>query len=691
MSNGSTASAREHLVSTPEQRSTASQSSASVRTNKHPANNANESQAQKSAPSPFALFALTAICALAGVIAYFCQVRQIQIGGVHVYIPLFIISYISGGWAPVREVFNALRERRLDVNLLMVLAAIGAIVIGHWGEGATLLFLFSLSGALEKYTLERTARSIEALVELRPDTALVFRDGTEVRVPLEQIALGEIVRVLPGERLGVDGVVTEGDTNIDESTITGESMPVSKRVGDDVFAGTLNHRGSILVKVERTANETMLAKIVQTVRAAQDEKPETERFIYRWQKPYVICVLLGTAAVFGVHAFYLAQSFSDAAYRAMTLLVGASPCAVVIAAPAATLAAITRAARHGVLFKGGVYLEKLADVKVVAFDKTGTITKGEPVITTVWSADEGEVCTCPDGSYGKKCGRLLQLAASIEQRSEHTLAQAVVAEARRAGMELLNNIEDFESHVGQGVHGHINGRWVGVGKLELFESHRRRISERLKEKALEMKAAGQTVLIVVEDGGVSGVICVADAIRPEAAATIRRLKELGVEQVAILTGDHTRVAESVAKQVGADRVHAGLLPDQKVTEIARIHRRSGNVVMVGDGVNDAPALAVADVGIAMGGAGTDVALETADVVLMKNDLRGVATAIWLGHRTRATISRGLLFAFGIIGFLVISSMLNFIPLWVAVLFHEGSTVITIFSGLWLLIEKEPRD
>jgi Cd2+/Zn2+-exporting ATPase len=373
----------------------------------------------------------------------------------------------------------------------------------------------------------------------------------------------------------------------------------------------------------------------------------------------------------------------------MTLLVGASPCAVVIAAPAATLAAITRAARSGVLFKGGAYLEKLADTKVIALDKTGTLTVGQPAVVTVWCDSRGER---PKDSkqYGSECERLLKLAASVEQRSEHPLARAVIAEACKHGPALLANIDEFESHVGRGVHAHVDGRWVGVGTPELFESHNRPVPKSVLEKSMQLKTEGQTVLIVGEHEGSWGVIGVADEVRPEAAGIIQRLRTLGVERVEILSGDHTRVAEAVAKKVGADGVRAGLLPDQKVTEIARIHRQMGKVAMVGDGVNDAPALAVADVGIAMGGAGTDVALETADVVLMKNDLHGVATAVWLSHRTRAAISRGLIFAFSIIAGLVVCSMMNVIPLWVAVVFHEGSTVLTILSGLYVLMETEPE-
>ncbi len=642
---------------------------------------------------PLTLALLTAGCALAGISAYAAG-RQGEAG---LSVGLYVLSYLMGGWAPVGEVISAVRERRLDVNLLMVLAAIGAGSIGEWGEGATLLFLFSLSGALEKYTLERTARSIEALVELRPDTALVLRNGAEQRVQIESIQIGESVRVLPGERLGIDGTVIDGTTSVDQSTITGESMPVSKQPGDPVFAGTLNQRGTIVVRVLHGAGETTLAKIVQTVREAQDAKAETERFVQRWQKPYVIGVLLVSSSIALIHYFYPGRNvapdhvLTSALYHAMVLLVAASPCAVVIATPAATLAGITRAARSGVLFKGGAFLEKLADISVLAMDKTGTITEGKPGVTSVISGyTNGDPLPQPqEGTkYSPQQLRILQLAASVEQRSEHPLAQAVVAEARAQKLELLD-VSDFESHTGAGVHAEIGELWIGVGKLEMFESHGHPLPAGFREKCAEMRSGGQTVLPVLTSGREWGVIAVSDAVRPEAASVLRQARGLGIKHVVLLTGDHSNVAETVAQKVGADQVRAGLLPEQKVTELARLAKNFGPVAMIGDGVNDAPALAAADLGIAMGGAGTDVALDTADVVLMKNDLRGIATAIWLSHRTRAAISRGLVFAFSVIAILVLCTMLDVMKLWIAVIGHEGSTVITIFSGLYLLIEPMP--
>jgi Cd2+/Zn2+-exporting ATPase len=633
---------------------------------------------QHGGESPLLAAVLTGLCALTGISGFLLS-RTDALRPYALY--CYIASYLTGGWTPVLDVAAALRARRLDVNLLMVLAAIGAAIIGDWGEGATLLFLFSLSGALEKFTLERTARSISALIELRPDTALVIRDGADARVPIDQISTGEKVRVQPGERLAVDGFIVEGHTSIDQSTITGESMPVEKNPGEPVFAGTLNQVGSVVVEVTRRANETKLAEIVAIVRQAQDAKGHTDRFIQRWQAPYVIGVLLASAGTLAFHYFFRPAPangeahWSHALYHAMVLLVAASPCAVVIATPAVTLAGITRAAKCGVLFKAGAHLERLAEITVLALDKTGTITEGRPSVAAVWS------------NNGSSPQRVLELAAGVEQHSEHLFAQAIVQEARSRGIEPLPS-ESFESHTGLGVHAMVSGVWTGIGKPSFFASHHIRVPDAVLKKASEIFAQGQTALLIGDEKGEFGVIAVADKPRGEAKAVIAKARRLGIKRVVVLTGDHADVADSIAREVGADEVRAGLLPEEKVTQIARVEHDFGPSAMLGDGVNDAPALAAADIGIAMGGAGTDVALETADVVLMKNDLRGIVTALWVAQRTRAAIKRGLMFAFAVISILVLCSLFDVLWLWAAVIGHEGSTVCTIFSGLYLLVERD---
>jgi Cd2+/Zn2+-exporting ATPase len=619
-------------------------------------------------------------------------------------IPLYAISYLAGGWGPVRDLLANLLRRQLDINLLMIAAAAGSAALGHWGEGAVLLFLFSLSGALEGYTMERTARSIESLVELRPDTALVVRDGVETRLPIEAIAVGEVVRTMPGERFAVDGEVLDGETAADEATLTGEAVPVTKRPGSLVFAGTLNLHGAPLVRVTKTPEETTISKIVRMVQEATLLKSSTERFVERWQRTYVIAVFGAAGLAIAISLFGLRAGWDAAWYRGLVLLVAASPCAVVIATPAALLSAITHAARHGVLFKGSVHLERLGDVGTLALDKTGTITEGKPRLV---------VARPVEGPFGDD--EILRLAASIEARSEHHTAHAVRAEAERRGLAPLP-ITEFETHVGEGVHAHAGSYWVGIGRETLFERHGVTLSPSLLGATRAVRDEGATALVVVVrrqgngvDGGgtdppgarsgpdgilpggavAAGVLGVADVVRPNAASALEACRGLGVKQIAMLTGDHETVARAIGAEVGADRVYAGLHPDEKVAVVREMKRSGAVVAMVGDGVNDAPALATASVGIAMGGAGTDVALDTADVVLMRDDLRGLPFSLWLARRARRVVTQSLTFAFCMIGLLVVTTLLGVLPLWLAVVGHEGSTLLVIANGVRLLGEPHP--
>jgi Cd2+/Zn2+-exporting ATPase len=584
----------------------------------------------------------------------------------------FVGAYVAGGTAPAFALVAALRQRQLSVDLLMLLAALGAAWLGDWVEGAALLFLFSLSGTLEAYALYRTAHSIEALIRLRPPEATTVRDGEEVRVAVEALDVGELVRVRPGERFAVDGEVVEGETWADEATLTGESTPVHKVAGADVFAGTINGRGSVLVRMTRAVADTTLARIVRMVQEAQAEKTPTQKVLESWQRPYVIGVLAAAALTFVGALLWHTSDVQDALYHAMVLLVVSSPCAVVVGSPAVMLSAIARAARHGVLFKGGYHLELLGKVEVMAFDKTGTITVGRPSVTAVWAADGAS-------------DRLLRLAAAVERRSEHHLAEAVVAAAQRRGLD-LPEVEDFDSHTGLGVHAYVEGTWVGVGREGLFEMHEVPIPDAVRQEAARFAADGQTALLVVTGDGAGGVIALADQVRPDAAAALAELKRLGVRENVLLTGDNARAARAVAVRVGADDVRAGLLPDQKVVELRRLAEGGRCLAMVGDGVNDAPALAAAPVGIAMGGAGTDVALEVADVVLMRDDLKALPLAFWLSRRARRRVRQNMAFAFGVIVLLAASSFVG-LPLWLGVLGHEGSTVLVILNGLRLLWER----
>jgi Cd2+/Zn2+-exporting ATPase len=608
----------------------------------------------------------TVLCAAFGILGW-------SLGDSSLRIIFYLAAYIAGGAVPAVGAISALLQRQLGVDLLMILAALGAAAIGDWGEGVALLFLFSLSGTLEAYAMYRTHRSIQTLVQLRPREAELVRDGENRLVPIESLNIDDIVRVRPGERFPVDGEIIEGETWADEATITGESTPIHKPVGSTVLAGTINGRGGILVRMTRAVADSTLERIIQMVQEAQTKKTTTQKFIETWQQPYVLSVLLGVAlALVGARLFHT-DDWHDAWYHAMVLMVAASPCAVVLSSPAAVLSAIARAARRGVLFKGGIHLEMLGRVNVIAFDKTGTITQGRPSVVELTTTS------------GMTADLMLRLAAAVEQGSEHHLAEAVLAEAAKRGLELLP-VEEFENDPGLGVHGHVQGRWVGVGREGLFAPHDVEVPEDVRRMAERSRSAGQTALLVVVRGEGGGVIGLADRVRPEAAAAVASLKRLGVEELVILTGDNQKTAEDAAASIGADGVRSGLLPDQKVAELGRLMEGDRTVAMVGDGINDAPALATAHVGIAMGGAGTDVALETADVVLMRDDLKSLPFAVWLGRRTRKRVRQNMTFAFAVIGLLIAGGFLG-LPLWLGVLGHEGSTLIVVLNGLRLLWDK----
>lgn len=635
--------------------------------------------AVKASP-PFFGAVATAVCAMLGILG--AVLHSIDFAGAQTWsIAACLGAYLAGGFGPTVNAVSSLRKGQLNVDLLMILAAMGAAVIGDWLEGVVLLFLFSLSGTLEAFAMYRTTRSIESLVQLRPRETWLVRDGAaeDQRVPVESLQIGDVVRVKPGERFAVDGLVCDGETWADEATLTGESEPIHKPLGAMVFSGTINGQGSVLVRMTRAVADTTLERIVNMVQEAQSQKTPTQRFVESWQQPYVMGVIAAALLVFLGARVVHTSSWYDAFYHAMVMLVAASPCAVVVSAPAVLLSAIARAGRQGILFKGGVHLESLGKVDVIAFDKTGTVTLGKPGVTEVWSP------------AGVDSARLLSLAATVEQRSEHPLGVPVVAEVRRQGIALSESpMSEFHSHTGHGVHARVDGVWVGVGREGLFETHDIAIPTVLLEQAQRIRALGQTALLVLTiEESLCGVIGVADRIRPEATATMDALKRLGIRKIVVLTGDHERVALAIAKLLHADEVRAGLLPEQKVVELRRLAENGGLVAMVGDGVNDAPALAAARVGIAMGGAGTDVALEVADVVLMRDDLRALPLAVWISRLARKRVHQNMIFAFAMIGVLVVATFFD-LPLWLGVLGHEGSTVVVVFNGLRLLWEKSPK-
>jgi Zn2+/Cd2+-exporting ATPase len=588
------------------------------------------------------------------------------------YIPaLGVIAYIAGGFYGLQASIQSLRARELNIDFLMILAAAGAAVVGEWRDGAILLFLFSLSNVLQDYAIDRSRRAIRSLFSLYPEEARVKYDDRTETVPVSELAIGQTVLIQPGERIPVDGQIISGQTSVDQSTITGESMPVEKRTGDKVFAGTLNQQGALDVRVTQLASQSTLSRIIQMVEEAQHRKAPSQRFLDDFEQYYALIVIGASLLVMVLPWLLLGWSFEHSFYRAMVLLVVASPCALMISVPAAFLSAIAAAARRGVIFKGGIHLEQLATIKVVAFDKTGTLTEGRPVVTDVIATN----------SISET--ELLRIAGTVEARSEHPLSQAVrkAAEARSIP---LGEAQDFSADTGQGVSGTVDGQVVRVGRLRYITECAGQPPQDVMEVHNRLQDDGKTVLLMCYGGEWIGVIAVADKIREQSATIVDELHAAGVEQVVMLTGDNARVGRAIAEQAHIDQVHADLMPDEKAHLMQRLEREVGPVAMVGDGVNDAPALAASTVGIAMGAAGTDVALETAAIVLMGDQLENIPYAMRLSRRARRVVWQNIVFALAVIVVLVISAFAVELPLPLGVVGHEGSTVIVVLNGLRLL-------
>lgn len=609
-----------------------------------------------------------------------------------------LVAFGAGGYSGIMGTIEAAREGKLDIDFLMIAAALGAALIGEWEEGALLLFLFTLSGALEEFAMDRTRRAIEALADLRPDVALVRRDGVEVSLPIDQVLLGDTVLVRPGDRLPVDGLVVKGTSTIDQSPITGESVPVLKESGDEVFAGTINGGGALDVEVTKSSADSTLSKIIRLVAEARQDATPTQQFIDRFSQPYTYVVIGATLLAVAIPWFFLNEPFDQTLYRAMTLLVVASPCALIISTPASVLSAIAAGARGGVLFKGGAYLEKVAGVSIVAFDKTGTLTHGKPVVTNAH----------PLTGYSRE--QLLRLAASAEVPSEHHVGRAIVEQARAEGIE-PETPETFHAIMGHGIQatftrhdeeGKAFTETIYIGNDRLFLNEKMDFSPAIRAIGDALKKQGKTAMLVVRrstvedtlgterDWEVVGYLAVADTVRPEAKATVAALRNMGVERIVMLTGDNSAVAQVIADEVGITEIYAELLPEQKV-EVMQQLVQAGKTAMVGDGVNDAPALATANVGIAMGAGGTDVALETADVVLMASDLSKLPFMMQLGRRAAQIVRQNVIFSVGVILTLVTLTILMpivlsgfVLPLPLGVVGHEGSTLIVVLNGLRML-------
>lgn len=603
-------------------------------------------------------------------------------GPQEIRIALLLVSYVCGGFYPAQDMVKTLAEFKLDIDLLMFAAAFGAAALGHYEEGAMLLFLFSLGGAGERLAMNRARRAIKALADLTPQTAMLIQpDGTRREVPVEDLCISDRILVAPGQRLPADGDIVSGDSAIDQSPITGESVPVDKAPGDPVFAGTINGDGTLTIEVGKLASDNTLAKVVRMVEEAQTTKSPTQLFTDRVEKWYVPLVVIATALLIVIPPLAgwqpRREHTSDWAgwfYQAMAFLTAASPCALAIGTPAAVLSGIARAARGGMLIKGGAHLENLGRVRAIAFDKTGTLTFGKPEVT--------DVLPLADGMDEQ---RLLSLTASVEAGSRHPIAEALVKAADNRGVAHAM-ADDIDQTPGIGISGTVDGQTITVGRPASFDGSLQGVSA-MQQRAIELEDAGRTVVAIGDTQRVLGLIGLADRARPEARQMIAELKTLGVRHTIMLTGDNQRTAAAIAQNVGIDEYLAELMPENKVEKVRELDKRFGRVAMVGDGVNDAPAMANATVGIAIGGAAgsaSDVALETADIALLADDLGKLPDAIGVSRFARKIIVQNLVIALGVIAVLSPLAALGGTPISAAVLFHEGSTVLVVVNSLRIL-------
>ncbi|MEI2578067.1 heavy metal translocating P-type ATPase [Scytonema sp. PRP1] len=595
----------------------------------------------------------------------------------HLALPVWIargfygVGIVVAGYPIARAGLFELRLRRADMNLLMTISVIGAVILGDWFEGTLVLFLFSLGTTLQVFTFGRTRNAISALMNLTPPTATVKRGSKEVTVPVESVQVGEILTIRPGQRVALDGIVVSGTSAIDQSPITGESIPEDKERGDTVYAGTLNQSGFLEVKVTHTSNDTTVAKIIHLVEEAQGSRAPTQQWVDRFAEVYTPIVILIAIAIAVIPPLAFAQSFNVWLYRALVMLVIACPCALVISTPVSIVSAIGAATRQGVLFKGGNALETAGHLTSLAFDKTGTLTQGLPVVQEVY--DLGKVST----------NVVLRIAASLEQFSEHPLAKAIVANARLEGIELETPV-NFTALPGKGIQASLGEVLYFVGNRRLFTDSGIRLSGEAESLLAEIEQLGQTPVLVGTTQGLLGAIALSDGLRLEATEAVRQLKRFGLKRLVMLTGDRTAVAKQIAQQVGITEYRAELLPEDKLQAIEQM-RRTGVVGMIGDGINDAPALATADISFAVGG--IDIALETADVVLVGSDLRRLAYAVDLSRRTVSVIQQNVVFSLVTKGLFLLLGTFGFVGLAIAVLADTGTSLLVTANGMRLFRTK----
>ncbi|MBP2660497.1 MAG: heavy metal translocating P-type ATPase, partial [Firmicutes bacterium] len=584
-----------------------------------------------------------------------------------IIVPLYVLAAIVGGYNTAKSGFYSLRSLTFDMNFLMTVAVIGAFAIGEWGEGATVAFLFSFGNTLQTYTMDKTRQSIRALMELAPAEALVLRNSLEQKLPVEEIVIGDIIIVKPGERIAMDGIVKNGASAVNQATITGESLPVEKIIGDGVYAGTVNEHGALEIEVTKISADSTLAKIMHLVEEAQSQKAPSQQFVDQFAKYYTPAVLVIAAGIMVVPWLLFSQPFAPWFYKGLVLLVISCPCALVISTPVSIVSAIGNSSRNGVLIKGGAYLEQMGSIQAIAFDKTGTLTHGHPRVTDIISVNSNEQ-------------DVLTTAASIEKWSEHPLAVAIVEKSSGLALKPITN---FKALVGRGAQADMDNQTVFIGNPRLFEELGLNLSQ-YEKQITDLQQQGKTLMLVGTQNTLYGMIAVADTLRENSKDALVKLREAGIKHIAMLTGDNRQVAGSIAKELNIDTLYSELLPQDKVATINELLSNYKNVAMVGDGVNDAPAMAASTIGVAMGVAGSDTALETADIALMSDDLGKLAYVIKLSNKTLSIIKQNISFSIIVKIIFVILTFTGMANLWLAVFADTGSSILVTLNGMRLM-------
>ena len=606
---------------------------------------------------------------------------------------LYIAAYFFGGYFTLKEAISKVAKGEFEIDFLMLVAAAGAAYLGEWAEGALLLFLFSLGHALENYAMGKAKKSIAALTDLAPKTALLKKDDDTVEVGIEELQVGDIIVVRPNSKISADGVIVKGNSSVDQAPITGESVPVDKTPIENpdkeytsksnipnenrVFSGTINGNNTLEIKVIKEAKDSTLNRLVTMVQEAQDQKSPTQLLTDKLERYYVPAVIILVVAL-NFAFLVIDEPWSESLYRSLAVLVAASPCALAISTPSAVLSGVARAARGGVLIKGGRPLEDLGVLTALAFDKTGTLTEGKPKLTDVESF----------GSIDKK--ELLEIAIAVEELSDHPLAKAVV----RDGMERLGkdtkipDADDLEAVQGKGIKANYQGNSIYIGNLELFEDIDKGVPDDVSEKVRALEGEGKTTMLIKRGNEFIGMLGLMDTPREKAKETLAQLKEIGIKKMIMLTGDNQKVADAVAEEIGLTEARGSLLPEEKVEAIKKLAEQENKLAMIGDGVNDAPAMANSTVGIAMGAAGSDVALETADIALMADKLETLPFAIGLSRKAKAIIKQNLWVSLGVVALLIPATIMSWASIGIAVAIHEGSTLVVVVNALRLLAYKK---